>query len=102
MHEDPWERRGDRAGRDGSGPVGPSRPAQADRPGPVPGSVRDPFPCTRRIFNPKSLEAPPFAEERVIRTERLSTSYREKREAPTSGEYGRHRQKHHHDQWCHV
>jgi hypothetical protein len=37
--------------------------AQAGRPGPVPGLVRPPFPCTQRIFNPKSLEAPPFAKE---------------------------------------
>jgi hypothetical protein len=34
--------------------------AQAGRPSPVPTSVRPPFPCTRRIFNPKTLEAPPF------------------------------------------
>jgi hypothetical protein len=26
-------------------------------------SVRPPFPCTRRIFNPKTLEAPPFNRE---------------------------------------
>jgi hypothetical protein len=42
-------------GQDRPGPVGPGRPAQ-----PTPGSVRPPFPCTRRIFNPKTLEAPPF------------------------------------------
>jgi hypothetical protein len=46
------------------------RSAQAGRPGPVLGSVWRPFSCTRRIFNPKSLEAPPFVEERAIRTER--------------------------------
>jgi hypothetical protein len=40
--------------RDGPGPVGPGGIAQ---PTPVVGSA--PFPCTRRIFNPKSLEAPP-------------------------------------------
>jgi hypothetical protein len=30
-------------GRDGPGPVGPSRPAQAGRPGPLRGLVRPPF-----------------------------------------------------------
>jgi hypothetical protein len=38
------------------------------------GSVQPPFPCTQRIFNPKSLEAPPFAIQRAIHTERPSTS----------------------------
>jgi hypothetical protein len=37
--------------------------AQAGRPNPLPVSVRPPFPCTRRIFNPKTLEAPPFTRE---------------------------------------
>jgi hypothetical protein len=41
--------------------VGPGWSAQASRPSPLRGSVRPPFPCTRRIFNPKTLEAPPFA-----------------------------------------
>jgi hypothetical protein len=41
--------------------VGLGQSAQAGRPGPLRGSVRPPFPCTRRIFNPKVLEAPPFA-----------------------------------------
>jgi hypothetical protein len=41
--------------------VGLGRSAQAGRPIPLRGSVRPPFPCTRRIFNPKALEAPPFA-----------------------------------------
>jgi hypothetical protein len=36
--------------------------AQADRPIPLRGSVRPPFPCTRRVFNPKAMEVPPFAE----------------------------------------
>jgi hypothetical protein len=48
--------------------------AQAGRPSPLRGSVRPPFPCTRKIFNPKSLEAPPFAKQRAIHTERPSTS----------------------------
>jgi hypothetical protein len=47
-------------GRDGLGPVGPSRPAW-----PTPGFGSPPFPCTRRIFNPKVLEVlsygPPWA-----------------------------------------
>jgi hypothetical protein len=53
---------------------GPGRSAQDGRPSPLRGSVRLPFPCTRRIFNPKALEAPPFAEGRAIRTKRPSTS----------------------------
>jgi hypothetical protein len=55
--------------RDGHRPVGPSRPAW-----PTSGVGSTPFPCTRRIFNPKSLEVPPFTKERAIRTERPSTS----------------------------
>jgi hypothetical protein len=93
--------------------MGLGRSAQADRPGPLPGSVRPLFPCTWRIFNPKSLEVPPCAKQRVICTKRPSTSRRERREisgggspiskeAPTSGEEGRHRRKRHHDQRCPV
>jgi hypothetical protein len=37
-----------------------------------------PFLCTQRIFNPKVLEVPPFAKGRAIRTERPSTSQRER------------------------
>jgi hypothetical protein len=47
-------------GREGAiepGGMGLGRSAQAGRPGPLPTSVRPPFPCTRRIFNPKVLEA---------------------------------------------
>jgi hypothetical protein len=40
--------------------MGLGRSAQAGRPSPLLASVRAPFPCTRRIFNPKTLEAPPF------------------------------------------
>jgi hypothetical protein len=56
-------------GRDGPGPVGPSRPAW-----PTSGVGSAPLPCTRRIFNSKALEAPPFVKPRAIRTERPSTS----------------------------
>jgi hypothetical protein len=100
-------------GRPSRAGMGLGRSVQVGRPGPVAGSVRPPFPCTWRIFNPKVLEVPPFARERAIRTERPSTSARERRkisgggstilkEAPTSGEEGRHRRKRHHDQRCHV
>jgi hypothetical protein len=47
-------------GRPNRAELGLGRSAQAGRPSPVPASVRPPFPCTRRIFNPKTLEAPPF------------------------------------------
>jgi hypothetical protein len=57
------------SGQDGPGSVGPSRPA-----GPLWGSVRPPFSCTRRTFNSKFVEAPPFIGQRVICTERPSTS----------------------------
>jgi hypothetical protein len=40
--------------------MGLGRSAQAGRPSPLRGSVRPPIPYTRRIFNPKILEAPPF------------------------------------------
>jgi hypothetical protein len=94
------------------GSEGATEPGR-DGPGPLRGSVRPPFPCTRRIFNPKVLDAPPFVEERATRTEMPSTSWRERREisgggatiskeAPRSGEEGRHRRKHHHDQQCYV
>jgi hypothetical protein len=56
-------------GRDGPRPVGPSR---STWPTSRVGSA--PFRCTLRIFNPKSVEAPPFVEERAIRTVRTSTS----------------------------
>jgi hypothetical protein len=43
--------------------MGLGRSAQAGRPAqPTLGVGTAPFPCTRRIFNPKALEAPPFAE----------------------------------------
>jgi hypothetical protein len=41
--------------------MGLGRSAQSGRPGPLRVSVRPPFPCTRRIFNPKVLEVPSFA-----------------------------------------
>jgi hypothetical protein len=65
-------------GRPNRAGMGLGRSAQAGRPGPLLGSVRPPFPCTQRIFNPTSLEAPPFAKERAIRTERPATSQRKR------------------------
>jgi hypothetical protein len=47
-------------GRPNWAELGLGQSAQAGRPSPVPASVQPPFPCTRRIFNPKTLEAPPF------------------------------------------
>jgi hypothetical protein len=61
-------------GRPNRAEMGLGRSAQAGRPSPVPASVRPTFPCTRRIFKPKALEAPPFAKERAIRTRRPSIS----------------------------
>jgi hypothetical protein len=57
-----WEPTGAK-GRPNRAEVGLGRSTQAGRPGPLPTSVRPPFPCTRRIFNPKSLEARPFTKE---------------------------------------
>jgi hypothetical protein len=54
-------------GQGGPRPVGPAHFGGRFDPPP-------PFPCTRRIFNPKTVEAPPFDRERVIRTRRPSTS----------------------------
>jgi hypothetical protein len=48
-------------GRPNRAEMGPGRSAQDGRPSPLRGSVWPPFPCSRRIFNPKALEAPPFA-----------------------------------------
>jgi hypothetical protein len=70
MHEDPRERRGDRTG---SGWAWASRPKPADL-AQFQGRFAPPFPCTRRIFNPKFVEVPPFARKRAIRTERPFTS----------------------------
>jgi hypothetical protein len=50
-------------GRPNRAGMGLGRSAQTGRPGPLRGSVRPPFPCTRRIFKPKVLEALPFVEE---------------------------------------
>jgi hypothetical protein len=47
--------------------MGLGRSVWSGRPGPLRGSVRPPFSCTRRFFNPKLLEAPPFARGRAIR-----------------------------------
>jgi hypothetical protein len=100
------------------GPTGAKgRPNRAEmglagRPSPLPVSVRPPFPWTRRIFNPKpwrrhhSQGREPFApgghpqaiERREISGGRSTTS----KEAPTSGEEGRHCRKGDHDQRCYV
>jgi hypothetical protein len=53
-------------GRPNRAEMGLGRSAQAGRPSPLQGSVRPPFSCTRRSFNPKLLEAPPFARQRAI------------------------------------
>jgi hypothetical protein len=63
-------------GRPNRAGMGLGQSAQAGRPSPLRGSVRPPFSCTRRTFNPMFVEAPPFARERAIRTKRPSTSYR--------------------------
>jgi hypothetical protein len=44
--------------------MGLGRWAQDSWPGPLRGSLRSPFSCTRRSFNPKFVEAPPFAKDR--------------------------------------
>jgi hypothetical protein len=54
-------------GRPNRAGMGLGQSAQAGRPGPLRGSVRPPFSCTWRSFNPKLLEVPPFARERAIR-----------------------------------
>jgi hypothetical protein len=84
--------------------------AQAGRHSPVPVSVRPPFPCTWRTLKPwrhrHSAGREPYApgdhprarERREISGGRSTIS----KEAPTSGEEGRHRSKRHHDQRCYV
>jgi hypothetical protein len=67
MHKDPRSERGDLTG---------PRWAQAGLPSPLRWPVRSRFPCTRRIFNPKSLGAAnrqrgePFALEAIHKLER--------------------------------
>jgi hypothetical protein len=61
-------------GRPNRAELGLGRPAKAGRPSPVLAPVRSRFPCPRRIFNPKSPEAPPTPKGGVIRTRRPSTS----------------------------
>jgi hypothetical protein len=56
-------------GWDGPGPVGLSRPAWR-----TPGVGSAPFSCTRRTFNIKFVDAPPFEGQRAIHTGRPSTS----------------------------
>jgi hypothetical protein len=92
--------------------MGLGRSAQSGRPGPIRGSVRPPFPCTQRIFNPKVLEVPPFARGEPFapgghpqareRREIAGGGSPISKEAPTSGEEERHCRKRQHDQWCYV
>jgi hypothetical protein len=94
-------------GRSNRGGMGLGRSAQADRPGPLWGSVRPPFSCTRRSFNPKFLETPPFAGQRAI----CPRGHPQAREREEEGDRSwgsthkwrrRHCRKHHHDQWCYA
>jgi hypothetical protein len=97
-------------GRPNRAEVGPGRPAQAGRPW---WPVWPPFPCTRRIFNPKTLEAPPSTGGEPFAPEAIHKLERERRrisggrsatskEAPSHGEEGRQRRKGNHDQQCYV
>jgi hypothetical protein len=109
MHEDPWERRGDEPDRDGPGPVSPNRP------------VWPSFGVGSAPLSLHSKDLQPYVPGGTAIRERESHSHREaihtlererreisgggspiSEEAPTSGEEGRHRQKRHHDQRCHV
>jgi hypothetical protein len=96
-------------GGDGPGSVGPVRPAWS-----TPGSVRPPLlapedPSTLSSWRRHHSQArEPFASrghpqvrerEEGDRSEEGSLN---SKEAPTSGEEGRHCRKRHHDQWCHV
>jgi hypothetical protein len=99
-------------GRPNRAEMGLGRSAQAGRPDPLPASVRPPFPCTRgsstlKPWRHRHLQGrEPFAprghpqarERREISRGGLTTS----KEAPTSGEEGRHRRKGDHDQRCYV
>jgi hypothetical protein len=100
-------------GRPNQAEMGLGWSAQAGRPGPLRGSVRHPFSCTRISFNPKFLEMPPFSRQRAIRPrghpqaregeeegDRSQEGSLYSKEAHTSGGEGRHHRKHHHDQRC--
>jgi hypothetical protein len=101
-------------GRSNRAELGLGRLAQAGRPGPLRGSVRPPFlapedPSTlsswrRRHSQDREPFAPrghPEARERQ-EGDRSGKGSLNSKEAPTSGEEGRHRRKRHHDQWCHL
>jgi hypothetical protein len=92
--------------------MGLGRSSQADRPGPLPWLVRPPFLAPKRASTlspsrrrhsqykePFSSRGHPQARERreISRGGSLNS-----KEAPTSGEEGRHRRKCHHEQWCHA
>jgi hypothetical protein len=107
MHEDPRERRGDRTG---------PRWAWAGRPRPA-GLARSrrrfaPLSLHPKDLNPKVREVPPFVRGEPF-APGVHPQARERREisgggstiskeAPTSGEEGRHRRKGDHDQRCYV
>jgi hypothetical protein len=61
-----WEPTGVKGQSNRAG-MGLGQSAQASRPGLLQGSVQPSFSCTWRSFNPKLLEAPPFARQRAIR-----------------------------------
>jgi hypothetical protein len=99
-------------GRPNRAGMGLGRSAQAGRPGPLQVSVRPPFLAPEGFSTLKpwrhrhSWNREPFAprghprarESREISGGRSPNS----KEAPTSGEEGRHCWKRHHDQRCHV
>jgi hypothetical protein len=99
-------------GRPSRAEMGLGLSAQAGQPDPVLGSVQPPFPCTRRIFNPKSLEAPPFAwgdpfaprghPQARERGGRYPEEEHPSRRKQHKLREGRHRRKRHHDQRNHV
>jgi hypothetical protein len=99
-------------GRSSRARMGMGRSAQAGRPGPVPGLVWPPFlapkgsstlspwrRCHSRNRDPFAPRGHPQARERREISGGGSTI---SKEAPTSGEEGRHRRKGDHDQQCYV
>jgi hypothetical protein len=99
-------------GRTNRAGMGLGRSAQAGRPGPLWGSVRPPFLAPEGSSTLKSWrhrhsqEREPFARgghpQARERREISGGGSPISKEAPTSGEEGRHRRKRHHDQRCYV